>query len=148
MKKLILFSLVLMLSVSFFSCKKNEIKETEKSEQKVDLDWSKMNYNMLSSVVFDILINPDEYAGKKIKVSGNYYTSLHEGKRYFSVLVWDATGCCPAGLDFIPPEGLSYPEDFPKDDEKITVTGTLDYPDNNSQDNLVFIADEIIKKGF
>ncbi len=155
MKRFYSLTLVLLIAVTIFSCKKSEKNEdfenteavyvVEKDSTGIDLDLSKMNYNMMSSIVFDIMIVPENYVDKRIKTVGNFYTDEYEGKRYFSVLIWDNTGCCPAGLDFIPLEGMKYPEDFPKNDEKIFVIGVLKYQEGDEQAELVFQAEEIVR---
>ncbi len=106
--------------------------ETQKSEEKlselspkIDFDLSKMNYNMLSAITFEMLVEPQKYVNKSVKISGQFYSELYEEKRYYSVIVWDATLCCPAGMDFIPPEGYEFPGDFPSLEDNITVTGTM-----------------------
>lgn len=134
-------------SLPYFLQKNDPEKNESKIEEKqcsaaIDLNLSSMNYTMLSSIVFDVMVAPEKYANKRIKVSGNYYTFVYEEHRYFSVLNWDATGCCPAGFDFIPKPEMNFPEDFPKDDEKIIVTGTLKYADE-ARDSLLFYAEEI-----
>ncbi|MCQ2593026.1 MAG: hypothetical protein MJ188_09615 [Treponema sp.] len=148
MKKLFFCGFCLALAVSIISCKKNNSEkkeskmEVQQTSNPIDLDLSVMSYTMFSSIVFDVMVTPEKYANKRIKVSGNYYSSVYDGQRYFSVLNWDATGCCPAGFDFIPLPAMHFPEDFPQDDEKIIVTGTLKYADE-AKNALLFYAEEI-----
>ncbi len=159
MKKIVLISLVLLVADIFVSCKKSgKVQSIQDKEEpvnavetssalindKIDYDWSKMNYNMLSSLFFDVQVNPEKYNGKRFKVSGNFHTSVYEENRYFSVLVWDATGCCPTGLDFVPPSDMNFPEDFPAMDEEITVTCTLNYFVIDGLDYFEFIADTLL----
>lgn len=148
LKKLIFIGYVVTLCLILFACKKNSSTDLAASEnqnnESVDLDLTKMNYNMLSSITFDVLIAPKKYADKRVKTSGTFHTAFYEGQRYYSVLNWDATGCCPAGFDFIPMDSMTYPDDFPENDAKITVTGTLKYA-NESKDSLIFQAENIIQ---
>ena len=67
-------------------------------------------YNRIFAITFDVLIKPEKYVNKRMKVSGTFHTSFHDGHRYFSVLNWDASGCCPVGFDFIPLSALNFPE--------------------------------------
>ena len=80
---------------------------------KINYDFSKMNYNMASGVVFDMMVSPGDYEGKTAKITGQFTSEIHEGKRIFAVIMWDATGCCPTGLSVVPLEGKKYPADFP-----------------------------------
>lgn len=139
MKKFFIYCCLFILISGFISCKKTKALDTGK----IDLDLSEMNYNMLTSIGFEMMTEPEKYAGKTVKVSGNFYTSEYEGKRYFSAITWDATGCCPAGFDFIPPAKMKYPEDFPADNEKITVTGIFKFLEIDGAESLVFMADNV-----
>ena len=124
------------------SVKESDNKTGKKSGEKpvikkINYDLTKMNYNMISSLLFDFIINPKKYAGKSVKIDGQFETSVHENKRYFAVIKWDVTGCCPAGLDFIPPEDLNFPEDFPEKGTAVTVTGILQYTEDEETDDTV-----------
>lgn len=166
MKKKIFLALLVVLTIHLISCKKSDSKtsavennavtetstgivntkssKNESGEKKIDFDWTKMNYNMLSSLFFDVQINPENYNNKRFKLSGNFHTSIYEGKRYYSVLVWDPTGCCPTGLDFIPPADMKYPEDFPEMDTKISITCVFKYSENDNQVYFSFVAEEVV----
>lgn len=139
MKKYIF--ILLSFCFIFSSCNKNNSNQKQKSEY--DIDFTKLNYNMASSITFDMLINAKKYNLKTVKISGNFSESLHEGKRYFAVINWDSTGCCPNGLNFIPPESLVYPDDFPLENEFITVTGILKC---NQNEEINFYAEKIVKE--
>ena len=152
MKKIFTLFYITLLIFSAFSCKQNKTASQQAAEttvvdntEKIDLDLSNMNYNMLSSVLFDIMSMPENYENKRVKISGGYYESEYEGKKYFSVITWDATACCPAGLDFIPPDIMKYPDDFPAQDQQITVTGLFKTIEEDGIDNLVLQAETIIK---
>ena len=140
MKKSFLSAAIYLLSISLIclaACSRKDqtplVQETT-PQTKIDYDLSAMNYNMLSSITFDMLVEPEKYADKTIKMSGLFYSQIHEGKRYFSVIVWDATKCCPAGMDFIPPALVKYPDDFPQQEQNITVIGKLKLNEDNSID--------------
>lgn len=141
-KKLLQIFLFCFISILLLSCsgKKNAsaAEADEKSKQsKIDYDLSGMNYNMVSAITFEMLIEPEKYINKSVKMRGNFHTEIYEGKRYFSVIVWDATQCCPAGLDFIPPQELEFPKDFPQEGESITVTGKMLLDEN---EDLIYTA--------
>ena len=161
MKKTLTIFFVLIFFI-FFSCTKHKSyinEETQKepvgaetlsseignvikeSAPKIDYDLSNMNYNMLSAVTFEMLIEPEKYADKTVKISGQFYTEVEEAIRYYSVIIWDATLCCPAGMDFIPPDTMTFPDDFPPEETTITVTGTLH--ENTEDGNLLFYANKI-----
>ena len=93
--------------------------------EKFDYDFSKMNYNMATAVVFDMMVSPGDYENKSVKISGQFNSELHEGVRLYAVIMWDATGCCPTGLSVVPAEEKKYPDDFPKEGSQVTVTGKM-----------------------
>lgn len=61
----------------------------------VDIDLREMSATMIYSEVFNMMMNPDEYSGKKIRIFG-MYTHYHspDDKYYFACIVKDATACC------------------------------------------------------
>ena len=150
MKK-VLFVLLIFSVVLISSCSKNKtavIEETQPESEpkqepapKIDYDLTNMGYNMLSGITFEMLIEPEKYVDKTVKISGQFYTEVEEGIRYYSVIIWDATLCCPAGMDFIPPETMQFPDDFPTEETQITVTGIL--RENVEEGNLLFYANKV-----
>lgn len=144
MKKILItiFALSLFLIAS---CSKNKAAVIEEPQTaaapKIDFDLSNMNYNMISSITFEMLIEPEKYTDKTVKISGQFYTEVEEEVRYYSAIIWDATLCCPAGMDFIPPSTMKFPDDFPPEETPITVTGIL--RENPEDGNLIFYADKV-----
>ena len=94
----------------------------------VDLDLTVMNSTMIYSVIYDMMINPDNYYGKTLMVDGFFDTVTDEraGARYFFVVVPDATACCVQGLEFMLDDSKKYPEDYPEVSKDIRVRGTFD----------------------
>ncbi len=92
---------------------------------KVDLDLTKMSATMIYSTIFDMLVMAEDYIEKNIKVTGWFetYTDPQTGELYYAVVVPDATACCQQGLEFVWPGNHTYPDDFPKPGEDITITG-------------------------
>ncbi len=140
--------LITIFALSLFlisSCSKNKAVVIEKPQTeaapKIDFDLSNMNYNMISSITFEMLIEPEKYTDKTVKISGQFYTEVEEEVRYYSAIIWDATLCCPAGMDFIPPATMKFPDDFPPEETHITVTGIL--RENPEDGNLLFYADKV-----
>ena len=95
------------------------------AKEKIDFDLTKMSATMIYSTIFDMLIMPENYEEKNIKVKGWFqtYTNPEDGQIYFAVVVPDATACCQQGLEFIWLGDHHYPTDFPELGSDITVTG-------------------------
>lgn len=106
--------------------------------KKIDLDLSKLNYNLAYAQIFEIMINIDKYLGKTVKIKGNFYSSFDEDLlvRHYSVLIWDATACCQTGLQFILRGEHEYPADYPEEMCEIEITGTLCIKDFNGMDYI------------
>ncbi len=94
----------------------------------VDVDLTTMNANMVYSEVYNMLCEPERYMGKIIRMEGLFsvFVDPTTNKSYYSCIIQDATACCASGLEFDPPAGLSYPDDYPAVGDDITVTGTFD----------------------
>lgn len=99
---------------------------TDNTTTKPDFDLTKMSATMIYSTIFDMLIMPEDYVEKVIKVKGWFetYTNPETGELFYAVVVPDATACCQQGLEFIWPGNHTYPADFPNPGQDITVTGT------------------------
>ena len=89
----------------------------------VDLDLTKASATIVYAQVFNMLVEPEEYEGKKIRIKGfsNFYTNDF-GDTGYSCIVMDATACCAQGLEFVPVAGVTKP----KDDQEIIVTGDFE----------------------
>jgi len=102
--------------------------------QTIDMDLTILSSVIVYSQVFDMMVNPDIYVGKTIKIEGiyvPYYDEIND-KRYHACIVQDATACCSQGIEFEPSDDYVYPDDFPKEGEIVTVIGTFEtYKEND-----------------
>lgn len=101
--------------------------ETE-TDPEIDIDLTQMSSTMIYSEVYNMMMTPDEYIDKVIKIEGDFVLlySEEEEKYFFGCLVQDATACCSQGIEFELTDDYKYPEDYPEEGEKITVVGTFD----------------------
>ena len=135
MKKLA-FAAVLCLCTAIFGGCGSSAESADSSSSAVsevkngefDYDLSTMSSTMVFSTVSNMMISPESYIGKSIKVTGNFnaYHDETTDKTYFAVLIADATACCQQGLEFDLGSSFSYPDDYPPQNALITVTGTFD----------------------
>lgn len=110
MKKFIATVLIISVCVSFAACSKsknnvdkNTTTATTTTEAKsVDLDLTALSSTVVYSEVYNMLITPDDYKGKMIKMKGNFnqYYDEESKKTYNAVIIPDATACCQQGLEF------------------------------------------------
>lgn len=144
MKKIpALLSLLFVFSFSAFSEDFFSVNRQKRvsPDSKVSLDFTKMNYNMASGVIFDMMVAPQKYKNKTMKIHGQFYTEVHSDKRIFAILIWDLTGCCPTGVTIVPLSSMKFPSDFPKQDEYVTVTGTLEIFEIDGEEALCLVAE-------
>ena len=105
------------------------------SSGEVDLDLTKLSATMVYSEIYNMMVSPENYVGKKIRINGLYATATDSstGKNYFAVINQDATKCCSQGIEFELVDSYKYPEDYPKADSTIIVEGTFDtYKEGNT----------------
>lgn len=93
--------------------------------EKVDVDLTASSSTMAFSQVYQMMVAPKEYAGKRVKMRGTFSASQRPSKDsyYFAVTVADAAACCVQGLEFVLEEPRRYPEEYPKQGETVTVVG-------------------------
>lgn len=92
-----------------------------------DVDLSKLSSTMVYSVVYDMVTRPDEYLGKKVRMSGTM-SAYHDediGITYYACLIADATACCSEGIEFQTTDEFD-PSEYPEQGEPVTVLGTYD----------------------
>lgn len=111
----------------------------------IDIDLTQMNATMIYSVIYDIMVNPDNYYGKSIMTDGYFDTTPNEelGVRYYFIVIPDATACCAQGLEFMLPESKVYPDDYPAVKENIRVKGVIDSYEEEGQLYTFIRTDEL-----
>ncbi len=88
-----------------------------------DVDLTKMSNTIIYSQIYDIVANQKNYINKTINLVGTldsqYYDSV--GQTLSFIIINDAIGCCPQGLE------LRFPDDveLPATDTIIGVQGTM-----------------------
>lgn len=91
------------------------------------VDLTTLSSTMVYAEVYNMLINPDAYIGKTIKMQGtfNIFQNVMTGQVYTACLISDAAACCSEGVEFVLGNDAVYPDDYPSLDTPITVTGTF-----------------------
>ena len=104
----------------------------------VDVDLTALSSTMVYAEVYNMLVNPDEYIGKTIKMAGAFeiYQLVTDGVLVedpvaYACIIEDATACCTEGIEFVLADARTYPDDYPPLGTQITVTGEWQpYEDN------------------
>ena len=97
--------------------------ETESGE----LDLTGMSGTMLYTMIYHMMMRPEDYLGKTIRVKGQFsaYVDEKSGKSYYACYIADAAGCCAQGVEFSPAERLASPDVIPEPGRDITVSGVF-----------------------
>lgn len=107
----------------------SEVKQQEKADDSgVEVDLTVLSSTMVYSEVYNMMIEPENYIGKTVKMEGQFvpYYDESTGNYYFACFISDATACCSQGIEFVLTDEYSYPDDYPKEGDTICVVGTFD----------------------
>ncbi len=100
--------------------------ETFVAESEVDYDLTEMSSEMVYATVYQMLVNPEAYEGKTVRMAGQYYAVYYDvtAQYYHYCIIADASACCSQGMEFVWEGGL-YPDDYPETSTDIVVVGTF-----------------------
>ena len=114
-------------ATSDFEAKLEEAKRQEAVDG-IDYDLTTMGSDMVYATVYLLMTQPEDFEGKKFKMSGQYLSSFFEPtkKHYHYCFISDAAGCCSQGIEFATKKKLKYPKDFPEDGTYIEVVGVFE----------------------
>lgn len=129
MKKLfLLMTLLLCVSVGLGGMTSSIAEEAATAPQVIDLDLSKMSGTFVYAEIFQMMMDPQAYIGKVIRLSGWYdvYEDSTTGMVYTSCIIPDATACCAQGIEFVWGGEHRYPQDYPEPGADLVVTGRFE----------------------
>lgn len=117
------------------------VKETEQIDTAngVDMDLTVMGSDMVYATVYQLMVDPDTYVGKTIRMEGTYYAAYYEPteKYYHYCIIADATVCCTQGMEFVWDDGSHvYPDEYPAEETEIIVTGVFETYREEGDPNL------------
>ena len=103
--------------------------ETASAPAAVDVDLTQLSSTMVYSEVYNIMMAPEDYVGKVIRMNGECVSAYYEptDATYYSIIIQDATACCAQGIEYVLDDGQAYPEDG----GEATVTGRFESYDEN-----------------
>lgn len=128
MKKIAALAIIIALAITLMSCG-----EKTPVDKDVDLDLTSLTSVLVYSEVYNMLVTPENYIGKTVKMSGQFTTAYGEdtGLYYPAVIIKDATACCSQGMEFVLKGNPKYPSGYPELNKEITVVGTFETYDEN-----------------
>ena len=88
------------------------------------MDLTQLSSTMVYSEVYNIMMAPEDYVGKVIRMNGECVSAYYEptDATYYSIIIQDATACCAQGIEYVLSDGQAYPEDG----GEATVTGRFE----------------------
>ena len=102
--------------------------ETLKDDGEIDFDLSIMGADMVYATIYQMMIDPHTYEGKRFKIRGNYYSSYSKDKNeyYHFCMIKDAAACCAQGLELLWEDGkMNLHEGCPEEDAMVTIEGVF-----------------------
>lgn len=100
-----------------------------KKSKKFDYDLTNMNSDMVYATVFQMMMEPEAFKGKKIKLKGVYYSGKDKKtkRKHHFCIIKDALQCCAQGIEILPDNKLKEKRNvFPKQNKSITVAGVAE----------------------
>ena len=113
------------------------------------VDLTRMSPTMVYAEVFNMMVEPENYVGKTVKMNGMFYVYPDEKKDSytFACIIMDATACCAQGIEFRLRGEHAYPADYPEPNTNITVQGTFyTYEEDGFTHTLLIDADMTVRK--
>ncbi len=100
-----------------------EEESVTEADPTVDFDLTSMSSTMVYSVVADMIYNSSHYVEKSFKMQGvfeSFYSEEYETQLHF-VVINDALGCCPQGLELKFTDDAEIPEPL----SEVTIKGVM-----------------------
>lgn len=117
----------------------SEMNPAEQESGDVDYDLTSMSSDMVYATVYQMMVDPDTYIGKTIRMDGLYYAVYYEPTEqyYHYCIIQDALACCAQGMEFVWGDGSHiYPDEYPQENASVVVQGVFETYREEGDDNL------------
>ncbi len=110
------------------STEQDEEVNTDPDGDGIDVDLTILSSTMVFAEVYNIVMNPSDYVGQIVKMTGtlNIYRDETTDSTVCAVIIMDATECCEQGIMFVFDSSYTYPDDYPEAGSIVTVIGEFD----------------------
>jgi len=118
--------------------------------RKVDIDLARMSGTMVYAQVYQMVMEPAKFVGKRIRMRGIFssYYDEETKTRFFGCIIKDALACCSQGLAFELEEKRKFPDDFPDEGAEITIVGDFDFVDEEGAAYPLIRNAEMLPRAF
>ena len=129
------------------SSDKSSPEKKTSAEKKMTIDLTALTSTMAYSRLFALMAEPEGYDGCTLIMEGQFLPMKEKGKmRYFCVIT-DEAGCCAQAIEMIPAQNLKYPDNYPKEQDDISVKGVFTVKSEDSKgDKSCMLKDVEMKK--
>ena len=93
--------------------------KASKSKNGIDVDLTSKSANMVYTEVYNMMVTPEKYIGKTVKMKGTFAQYHDEAADKYSM------ACCSQGMEFVLNKKYKFPKDYPKEGDKICVIGVF-----------------------
>ena len=89
----------------------------------IDVDFTALSSTMVYSEVYNMMVSPEAYIGKTVKMKGlcAYYHDEQTGNDYYTCIIQDANACCAQEIEFV----LAWDSSYPEANTTICVVGVI-----------------------
>ena len=111
-----------------------------------DIDLTRLSGTMVYAEVYHMMTSPLYYMGRTVKARGDYNVLYDDetGRFYHYIVIRDATGCCPQGLEFIWSGDRVYPDDYPKINTTIEFVGVFGSYEESGDTFYYLAVDDLV----
>ena len=109
--------------------------ENMDAESNEVVDLTTLSATMVYAEVYNMMMYPEQYEGKTIKMKGEFITFDNPATKRVTTgcLIMDATACCSQGIEFVLAGDKVYPDDYPEVNSEIVVTGVYETYEEKGQ---------------
>ena len=100
--------------------------DTDLRDRTTERDLTVLDTQMAYVQLSNMMLSPEDYEGKTVKLRGQFAHAAEEGREFFVCYLMDATACCSQSLEFETDGAYAFPEAYPPEQSEITVFGTFD----------------------
>ena len=94
----------------------------------IDVDLTEMPQKLAYATATRMNMVSEQYIGQVVKING-VCSVFHDEKRnlyFYTCEINDETACCTLGIEFELVDDYKFPDDFPKENDEVTVVGIFD----------------------
>ena len=121
--------------------------QTREIAANIDVDLTELSGTMASTVIFNLLNNPDDFLGNTIRMRGDYAGAFSEetGSNHHFILIADAGGCCQQGLEFKLSGGEDNQDGYLHEGAGIEIIGVLEkYEESGAVYSYLAVSDILV----